>query len=86
MRAPPGDIDVIVIGTPDVDRVYAAAREASTTLGIDVQPTIVSPAEWIAADPERPSDTASSFLCDVRVRPMVEVRLEESQPPVARSR
>lgn len=82
----PGDIDVIVIGTPDVDRVYAAAREASTTLGIDVQPTIVSPAEWIAADPERPSDTASSFLCDVRVRPMVEVRLEESQPPVARSR
>lgn len=82
----PGDIDVIVIGTPDVDRVYTAARQAAEALGIDVQPMIVSRADWTAADPENPSREASSFLCDVRVGPMVEVRLDGPRPRIERSR
>jgi predicted nucleotidyltransferase len=43
---PPGDIDVVVIGQPDVDAVYDACREASAILGQEVNPVVLSPAEW----------------------------------------
>ena len=35
---PPGEIDVVVIGQPDVDAVYEARREASAILGQEVNP------------------------------------------------
>jgi predicted nucleotidyltransferase len=43
---PPGDIDAVVIGQPDVDAVYEACREASAILGQEVNPVVLTPAEW----------------------------------------
>lgn len=42
----PRDIDLLVIGNPDVDAVYDAAKAAEDQLGVEVNPTIVSPSEW----------------------------------------
>ncbi len=42
----PSDIDVLIIGDPDVDEVYDALLEAESELRIDVNPTIVSKEEW----------------------------------------
>jgi predicted nucleotidyltransferase len=43
---PPGDIDVVLIGEPDIDAVYEACREASAILGQEVNPVVLMPAEW----------------------------------------
>lgn len=43
---PPGDIDLLVIGTPDPDEVYEACRKAEEQLGNAVNPTILTKAEW----------------------------------------
>ena len=40
---PPGDIDVVVIGQPDIDAVYEACRQASGILGQEVQALRVCP-------------------------------------------
>lgn len=45
----PGDIDVMVIGKPDRDQVYAAADRAQERLGIPVNPTIRTTSSWEAA-------------------------------------
>lgn len=63
----PADIDVLVVGTPDVDEVYEACRQASTRLHRDVNATILSVAEWNA-------DTA--FLREVRSSALMPVDLE----------
>ncbi len=48
----PGDVDVMVIGRPDRDDVYAAADRAAARLGIPVNPTLRSVAAWAeASDP-----------------------------------
>jgi predicted nucleotidyltransferase len=44
--APPGNIDVVVIGQPDVDAVYDACRQAGGILGQEVNPVVLTPAEW----------------------------------------
>jgi hypothetical protein len=44
--SPPGDIDVLVIGTPDIDRLYAAAQAAEQVLRIPVNPTVFTVEEW----------------------------------------
>jgi predicted nucleotidyltransferase len=43
---PPGDIDVVVIGQPDIDAVYQACREAGDALGQEVNPVVLTQAEW----------------------------------------
>lgn len=53
----PEDIDVLVIGHPDVAKVYAACSTVSKKLGWPVNPTIMSVDEWL-------EDTA--FLRNVR--------------------
>lgn len=45
----PGDIDVMVIGKPDRDQVYAAADRAQERLGIPVNPTVRTASSWEAA-------------------------------------
>ena len=40
--APPGDIDVVNIGEPDVDNVYEACRQAGAILGQEVNPVILT--------------------------------------------
>ena len=59
----PEDIDVLVIGAPDVDRVRAACRRAARQLGRDVNPTIVTRDEW--------ETSATGFLRTLKKRPRV---------------
>lgn len=46
----PADVDVLVVGTPDRTAVYDAADRAQERLGFAVNPTVVSPGRWAAAD------------------------------------
>lgn len=48
--AEPGDVDVMIIGKPDRDQVYAAADRAQERLGLPVNPTLRTAASWEAAD------------------------------------
>jgi hypothetical protein len=49
---PPTDIDVMVVGGPDRDAVYAAADRAERRVAHRVEPVIASPERWErAADP-----------------------------------
>jgi predicted nucleotidyltransferase len=62
---PPNDIDVLVIGHPDRDEVYDAARRAQQRLGREVNVTQRTRKQW---------DTATDgFSEQVRSSPMVEV-------------
>ena len=45
---PPSDIDLVVIGSPDVDEVYEACGDAGKVLGQEVNPMILTPDEWQA--------------------------------------
>ena len=62
---PPGDVDLLVVGHPDLDALEAAVREAEASLGREVQPTVASPAEWEAA--------RSPLLRTIKKRPLVPV-------------
>ena len=64
---PVGDIDLLVLGGPDRDEVYAAASAAERRLGRPVQVTIRS-ADWLA-------DGSGTFHDTVAGRPMVPVPL-----------
>ncbi|HET9773041.1 MAG TPA: helix-turn-helix domain-containing protein [Acidimicrobiia bacterium] len=61
----PRDIDLVVIGDPDLDALYAACRRAERELRIDVNPVVRSPAEWQRRQP--------GFLADVRKGALVSV-------------
>jgi predicted nucleotidyltransferase len=63
--APPGDIDVVIVGTPDVDKVFDVCRAAGVILGQEVNPVILTPEEWRAR--------RSGFIRDVRRGPLVPV-------------
>lgn len=47
----PGDIDLLVVGRPDMDALADAVTRAGTRLGRQVGPTVLTPAEW-----DQPSD------------------------------
>ena len=47
----PADVDVLVVGAPDVTEVYEACRQASTRLYREVNATVLSPSEWSADTP-----------------------------------
>ncbi len=61
----PGDIDVAIIGQPDVDKVYEACREAGQIIGQEVNAVILTPAEWQAQK--------SGFVREVRSGQLVRV-------------
>jgi hypothetical protein len=42
---PPQDVDVLIIGTPEVEAVYAACERVEAKVGRAVNPTIFTPAE-----------------------------------------
>lgn len=46
----PADIDVLVVGNPDVGEVYDAASAVETEVGRPVNVTVRSPDEWADAD------------------------------------
>lgn len=59
MREPPGDIDLLVVGTPDADLVYRASAGVERELGVEVNPVIVTHDAWISGE-------RSGFLESVR--------------------
>jgi hypothetical protein len=61
----PNDIDVLVIGDPDRDEVDDAAERAERTIGLPVQATVRTRAQW--------SSERDSFIEQVRARPLVVV-------------
>lgn len=64
---PPRDVDVVVLGDEvDLDTVHLACQRAATRLGMEVNPTIRSHAEWEDA----PDD---SFFGQVRGGPLAPV-------------
>lgn len=61
----PNDIDVMVVGTPDVGAVYEACTRAEATVHRPINPTILTGEELAAA--------SSGFLDNVRSGPAVPV-------------
>lgn len=57
----PADIDLLVIGQPDLDDLHDTVRRASGRLGRNVNPVIVSASRWKAAD--------DPFLHELKNRP-----------------
>ena len=70
---PVGDIDLLVLGGPDRDKVYAATSVGERRLGRPVQVTIRS-ADWLA-------DGSGTFHDTVTGRPMVPVPLLRKTAP-----
>ena len=62
-----GDIDVLVLGSPDRDELYAAVSATEQRLGRPVQPT-VRPPDWIRTG-------TGNFHATVTQRPLVEIDL-----------
>jgi DNA-binding transcriptional ArsR family regulator len=65
--AAPNDIDVVIIGQPDVDKVYEACREAGAILSQDVNPVILTHQEW--------QGRRSGFVRQIRTGPLVAIGL-----------
>lgn len=65
----PGDLDVLVVGEPDLEKLYERCQFAESRLGLEVNPTVVSPATW--------EDASSSFVRTVPSRPLVEIPLAD---------
>ena len=63
----PRDVDLLVIGAPSLDAIYDAANKAEARLGLDVNPTIVSPEEW-----ERRESVFLKTVGDDRLVPLLE--------------
>lgn len=59
----PQDLDVAVVGTPEIRRVEELEAEAEDRLGQPVHITVVSPSAWAAQE--------SGFVRTVRSRPLV---------------
>lgn len=65
--APPGDIDLLVVGTPQVDAVHDAAEKAAARLGREVNPTVLTRHEWDAS--------GEGFIQQLRRSPLVSLNL-----------
>lgn len=63
----PHDVDVLIIGTPDRDEVYQAARRARQRLGREVNTTVRDARQWQGAE--------GGFARQLRSSPLVEIPL-----------
>ncbi len=72
----PGDVDMLVVGTPHRDAVYDALDGIDSALGREVNVTFVSREHW--ASGEEP------FLAALRDRPLVRLALAGQVPPSSR--
>jgi predicted nucleotidyltransferase len=70
---PPGDVDVLVVGTPSRDAVWEAAERAERRLHKEVNAHVVSPARW--------EERTEPFLRQVASRPLVRVSAAGSGGP-----
>jgi DNA-binding transcriptional ArsR family regulator len=64
----PHDIDLLVIGPARRDNVRKALRPLEREIGLEVNPVVVTEAEWSSSD--------SPFLGELRSRPMFEIHLD----------
>jgi predicted nucleotidyltransferase len=67
---PPGDIDVLVVGDPDLDDLFEAIGRATARLGTEVNVHVVTAAAW--AKPK------GAFLSAVKANPLAIVPLDEA--------
>lgn len=67
---PPGDVDVLVVGSPDRAAVYSAAERAESRLGLTVNPTVRSAARWEAGD--------DPLVASIRADPLVDVTVHRA--------
>jgi DNA-binding transcriptional ArsR family regulator len=67
---PPGDVDVLVVGSPDPDTLFDLAEGVSRRLGREVNVHRISPASWASSSPD-------PFLTSVRERPLVPLPLDQ---------
>lgn len=65
-----GDVDVLVLGKPDRDAIYAAALEAQEQIGLEINITTRSKEAWEADQ--------GGFARSVRSGPLVPIQLESS--------
>lgn len=63
--AAPDDVDVLLVGTPDRDEAYEAARRAGQRLGREVNVTVRDRAHWETA--------TDGFTRQLRSSPLVEI-------------
>lgn len=63
----PGDVDVLIVGTPDREAVYDALEGIDSTLGREVNVTFASPERWASGE--------ETFLAALRNRPLVPLTL-----------
>lgn len=61
----PGDIDLLIVGSPDRRKLSRLTREASKELGFEVNPTVVSAEDW--------SSDATGFIRSLKTEPLVPV-------------
>lgn len=64
----PHDVDVLIVGAPDRDEVYEAARRAQERLGREVNTTIRKAEQWQGAQ--------DGFARQLRSSPLVEIPLQ----------
>jgi len=64
----PHDVDVLIIGAPDRDEVYEAARRAQDRLGREVNTTIRKAEQWHSAQ--------DGFTRQLRSSPLVQIPLQ----------
>lgn len=67
----PNDVDVLLIGAPDRDAVYEAARRAEQRLGREVNVTVREPEQWRSA--------SDGFTRQLRSSPLLEIPLHRYQ-------
>jgi DNA-binding transcriptional ArsR family regulator len=70
----PRDVDLVVIGAPNVDAINAACRVVERALRIDVNPLVVSTEEWRDAG-------GDEFLGQLRASPLVPIPLDTDESP-----
>ncbi|MDS0137416.1 MULTISPECIES: ArsR family transcriptional regulator [unclassified Amycolatopsis] len=68
---PPGDVDVLVVGSPDPDALFDLAEGVSRRLDREVNVHRLSPSAWAAESSTDP------FLTSVRERPLVPLPLAQ---------
>jgi predicted nucleotidyltransferase len=67
----PQDIDLLVVGNPNVDQLRAVVDQAAATLGRDVNPTVLTSEEW--------SGGTSGFVTQLHHDALVELDLDGYQ-------
>jgi DNA-binding transcriptional ArsR family regulator len=68
---PPNDLDLLVVGKPDRDAVYAAADVVEQRTGLPVNPVIASVKRW--------NDDADPLITQIKSSPSLEVDLQHSE-------